>query len=198
MRIFFFLLAGVAAYSGDLIFLSNDSSPDNLKILNTKYQQTFLISNDSVYLIPSECQSERYFGGASEGILNIIKGPLRTETILNTQDIFEAKDSKEIVKKIELEKTFAIAEGKVSKDFLEDKEGRGFGGASEVPLVIHNEIETKSSDILAIKQPAIDAKHPSCQLLQNGSGYKFGSLHNGRLYINGTFSPVVNDTVLFQ
>lgn len=198
MRIFFFLLAGVAAYSGDLIYLSSDSSPKNLEMLKGKYQQTLLLSDNGVYLIPSECQSERYFGGASEGVLNLIKGPMRTETVLNTQEVFEAKDEKEIVKKIELDKTFAIAEGKVSKDFLEDKEGRGFGGASEVALVIHNEIEPKLSERLAIEQPKKEVKRPSCQLLQDGSGYKIDSLNNGKLYINGTFSSVVNNTVLFH
>lgn len=198
MRIYLFLVASLSAYCADLIYLSNDTSPKNLQMLNSKYQQTFLLNDSDVYLIPSECQSERYFGGASEGVLNLINGSIRTEIVLNTQEIFDAKDEKDIVKKIELDKTFAIAQGKISKDFLEDKEGRGFGGASEVPVTISNEIESSTSEKPAIKQPKQEVKRPSCELLQDGSGYKITSLNNGRLYINGVFSSVVNNTVLFH
>lgn len=198
MRFFFFFIASFSAYCADLIYLSNDTSPNNLQTLNSKYQQTLLLSESSVYLLPSQCQSERYFGGASEGVLNLIKGSIRTETVLNTQEVFEAKNEKEIIKKIELEKTFAIAEGKISKDFLEDKEGRGFGGASEVPLIIHNEIESTLSPNIVIKEPKKDLQRPRCELLQDGSGYKITSLDNGRLYINGAFSSIVDNTVLFR
>lgn len=195
MRFFFLLLASIAANSADLIYLSDDTSASNLEILNTKYQQTLLLSDSGVYLIPIECQSERYFGGASEGVLNLIKRPIRTETVLNTQEVFEAKDEKDIIKKIELDKTFAIAAGKVSKNFLEDKEGRGYGGASEVPLIIHNEAQANISETSRAKK---EVKHPGCQLLQDGSGYKIVPLDNGRLYSNGTVSGIVNNTVLFR
>ncbi|MDP3301653.1 MAG: hypothetical protein Q8S36_06780 [Sulfuricurvum sp.] len=198
MRFFFLLLASITANSADLIHLSNDSSTANLEILIAKYQQTLLLSDNSVYLIPIECQSERYFGGASEGVLNIIKGPIRTETVLNTQDVFEAKHEKDIVKKIELEKTFAIAEGKISRDFLEDKEGRGYGGASEIPLIIHNDIEADVSETLVTVQSKKEVIHPACQLLEDGSGYKITPLNNGRLYIDGVVSPISNNTVLFR
>lgn len=197
MRILSFLLAGVTVYSADLIYIASDSSPKNLESINSKYQQTFLVSDSGVYLIPSECQSERYFGGASEGILNLIKGPIRTETVLTTQNVFEAKDEKEIIKKIELDKTFAIAEGKISKDFLEDKEGRGFGGASEIPLIMHNEIIpliVKAS----VKAEVKEIQRPNCEILNDGSGYKIGGMMNARLYTNGKMIQVVNDTVLFQ
>lgn len=197
MRLLFFLLAGVTMYGADLIHISNDPATKNLELLTEKYQQTFYVNKNGVYLIPSECRSERYFGGASEGVLNLIKGPMRTETILNTQEVFEAKEEKQIVKKIELEKTFAIAEGKISKDFLEDKEGRGFGGASEVPLVIHNETQPAVQET-PVKAQVKQIQHPFCQLLQDGSGYKVGSSSNGRLYRDGTFTSIVNDTVLFQ
>jgi len=197
MRLFFFLLAGVTMYGADLIHISNDPAPHNLELLTEKYRQTFFVNENGVYLIPSECQSERYFGGASEGVLNLVKGPIRTETILNTQEVFEAKEEKQIVKKIELEKTFAIAEGKISKDFLEDKEGRGFGGASEVPLLIHNEVVPAVQEG-SVRVQAKQIKHPDCQLLKDGSGYKISSQANGRLYRDGIFTSIVNDTVLFQ
>jgi hypothetical protein len=198
MRFFFLLLASIAGNSADLIHLSDDASAANLEIMYTKYQQTLLLSDNSVYLIPIECQSERYFGGASEGVLNLIKGPIRTETVLNTQDVFEAKDEKDIIKKIELDKTVAIAAGKISKNFLEDKEGRGYGGASEIPLIIHNDIEADVPETLVMVQAKKEVKRPACQLLQDGSGYTIAPLNNGRLYINGVASPVVSNTVLFR
>ena len=45
--------------------------------------------------------------------------------------MFEAKDTTVIEKKIEQEKAVLLVEGKISKAFLDDKEGRGFGGESE-------------------------------------------------------------------
>lgn len=197
MKRLLILLAGVSAYAGDLIFLSNDVTAQNLEIVSAKYAQTLVVDDNGVYLVPSECKSERYFGGASEGVLNLVRGPIRTETVLNTQEVFEAKEEKQIVKKIELDKTFAIAEGKISKDFLEDKEGRGFGGASEVPLVIHNEIESSTPKV-AVKAQTKQSQRPSCQISLDGSGYKIDALNNGRLYINGKITPMLNDTVSFQ
>lgn len=197
MRILAFLLAGVTAYSADLIYISSDSSAENLKIINAKYEQTYLVSDSGVYLIPGECHSERYFGGASDGILNLIKGPIRTEAVLTTQEVFEAKEEKQIIRKIELDKTFAIAEGKITKDFLEDKEGRGFGGASEIPLVIHNDIVSQTVK-LSVKADKKEIQRPNCEILNDGSGYKIGGMMNGRLYTNGKMISIINDTVLFK
>ncbi len=198
MKRLFLFLASVSAYSADLIYLSNDVSQANIELIAQKYQKPLLLGESGVYLIPSECQSERYYGGASEGVLNTVKGPMRAESVLTTQEVFEAKDEKEIVKKIELDKTFAIADGKVAKDFLEDKEGRGYGGASEVPLVIHNEIQVSVTKEVIKTQATTKIQHPTCQMLFDGSGYKIGSLDNGRLYVNGSFSSVENNTVLFR
>lgn len=197
MKQLLILLAGVSAYAGNLIYLSSEVSPKNLEILSIKYGQALVVEDNGVYLVPTECRSERYFGGASEGVLNLIKGPIRTETVPNTQEVFEAKEEKQILNRIELDKTFAMAEGKISKDFLEDKEGRGFGGASEVPLVIRNEIEPVATKV-AVKAQAKQSQRPSCQILMDGSGYKFDALNNGRLYINGKITPIHNDTVSFQ
>lgn len=197
MKKLFFLLVGVTAYSAQLIYVSNDFAPQNLEMLSEKYQQPLFIDDKGVYLIPGECKAERYFGGVSEGVLNLVKRPIQAEIILNTQEVFEAKNEQAIVKKIEIEKTLAIAEGKVSKAFLEDKEGRGFGGASEIPLIIHNVIESKGEEIL-LKTQTKQIQPPSCQVLQDGSGYQIDSMSNGRLYSNGKFISTVNNTVLFQ
>lgn len=198
MKKLFLFLASVSVYSADLIFLSSDVSQKNIELIAQKYQQPLLLVDNGIFLIPSECQSERYFGGASEGVLNIVKGPIRAEAVLTTQEVFEAKDEKQIIKKIELDKTFAIAEGKIAKDFLEDKEGRGYGGASEAPLDTHNEIKVPVIKEVEKTQPKAKMQHPTCQMLSNGSGYKVGSLENGRLYENGAFSSIENNTVLFR
>jgi hypothetical protein len=197
MKYLLILLAGISTYAGDLIYLSSDITPVNLEVLSAKYQQILVVEDNGVYLVPSECRSERFFGGASEGVLNLIKGPIRTETVLNTQEVFEAKEENQIVKRIALDKTFAMAEGKISKDFLEDKEGRGFGGASEVPLVIHNEIDSSVAKS-TVQAQTKQNQRPSCQILLDGSGYKIDALKNGRLYINGKITPMLNDTVSFQ
>jgi hypothetical protein len=197
MKMLLILLASLSTYAGDLIYLSGDTAPVNLEILSSKYQQMLVVDDNGVYLVPSECKAERYFGGASEGVLNLVRGPIRTETVLNTQEVFEAKEEQQIVKKIELDKAYAIADGKISKDFLEDKEGRGFGGASEVPLVIHNEIQTNMPKT-AVKTQLKQMKRPACQMLMDGSGYTIEPLNNTRIYSDGKSTPMSKNTVSFQ
>lgn len=197
MKLLLILLTSLSTYAGDLIYLSGNSAPSSLDALSAKYQQMLVVDDNGVYLVPSECQAERYFGGASEGVLNLVHGPIRTEAVLNTQAVFEAKDEKQIIKKIELDKAFAIADSKISKDFLEDKEGRSFGGASEVPLVIRNEVELNIPKMAVLAQ-AKQMKRPSCQILMDGSGYKIEPFNNTRAYINGKIIPMNNNTVSFQ
>lgn len=191
------LLVGTSMYAGDLIYLSDDITAKNLEILTVKYQQPLIIGASGAYLVPTDCKSERYFGGASDGVLSLTKKPITTDIVLNTQEVFEAKNENQIIKKIELEKTFAIAEGKISKDFLEDKEGRGFGGASESVLVIDNKINQVES-MSSSKTQGRQNIHPSCEITVDGSGYKIDSLDNGQIYINGKIIPLHNNTVSFQ
>lgn len=192
----FLLLAGITAYAAPLIHLSSQGTPENLAMLSAKYQQPLLVGGSNVYLIPGECQVERYFGGASEGVLNLVQGPVRTEALLTTQAVFDAKEEKEIVKKIELENTVAIAQGNIAKAFLEDNEGRSFGGASEVPLILDNEIVPSviHKDTAGAAKPM---QVPSCKLLNDGSGYTIDAVSNAQFYFNGTLTPITNDTVLF-
>ena len=197
MKFFLILLAGISSYAGELIYISSDITPKNLETLHAKYQQMLILDENGVYLVPSECRSERYFGGASEGVLTLVKGPIRTEAVLNTQEVFEAKEEKQIIEKIEQDKRFALAEGKITKDFLEDKEGRGFGGASEMPLVIRNEVEPITPKVVIAAKPK-PHKRPSCQILLNGSGYKIDPLTNGRLYVDGKTIPIVENTISFE
>ena len=126
------LLSLASCYGAELTYISNDTGIKNLESLENKYKQALLINEARVYLITKECQLKRYFGAASEGELKLVQIPRHTETILITQEVFEAKDEKEIQEKIETEKSISLIEGRVAKAFLEDKEGRGFGGFSEI------------------------------------------------------------------
>jgi len=167
MKIFVFLLLTLTVYSAELIRISGNTTPANLEDLSMKYKQMLLLNSNNVYLIPKECQLERYFGGASQGQLNLVNTLTQTEAIPATQEVFEAKDTAVIKKKIEQEKAVLLVEGKVSKAFLEDKEGRSFGGASEMPL------DLSSQQITDKKNPLVNNTEinqcPSCQLLEDGS-----------------------------
>lgn len=205
MKVLVFLLLSLTAYSAGLIHISGDTTAENLEALSVKYAQILLINSDDVYLIPKECQLERYFGGASQGELNLVHTQVQTQAITLTQEVFEAKDTAVIEKKVEQEKAVLVVEGKVSKAFLDDKEGRGFGGASEVAL----DLSSQKNQVIANSLKNMDNKddivktvkskqHPTCQLLENGSGYKLYSTTNPRIYFNKEFIPVVNDTIVFK
>lgn len=199
----FFLALSLEAT--ELIYISNDSSHSSLQSLELKYQQALLINDKKVYLIPSDCRLERYFGGESEGKLFLTTKPQLTQEIIITQEVFEAKDESIITQKIEVEKSIALVEGKVSKAFLDDKEGRGFGGASEVPLNFSFQkiaatqknmkpIPTKEKNI----QEPIREQKPQCQLLDDGSGYYLKYLNEAQLYFQAQFSSIENGAILFQ
>ena len=196
MKIVASLLLSLTVYSAELIHVSGNSTPENLEVLSAKYKQMLLINSNDVYLIPKECQLERYFGGASQGQLNLVNTLTQTEAIPATQEVFEAKDTAVIEKKIEQEKAVLLVEGKVSKAFLEDKEGRSFGGASEIPL------DLSSQQIADKKNPVVNNakmnQRPSCQLLDNGSGYKLYFTTNPQFYSNRKFISIVNDTIFFK
>jgi len=206
MRIFLltcFLV--ISAFATDLIYISNDSSKSSLQALEMKYQQALLINDKKVYLIPTDCRLERYFGGASEGNLILSTKPQLTQEIIITQEVFEAKDESVITQKIEVEKSIALVEGKVSKAFLDDEEGRGFGGSSEVPLNFSFQkiaaaqkhmkpVPTKEKNI----QEPIPEQRPQCQLLDDGSGYSLNYTNEAQLYFQAQFSSIKNGAILFQ
>ena len=76
-----FFTVGLTAYSAELIHISKDSTPENLEVLSAKYAQMLLVNSNNVYIIPKECQLERYFGGASQGELNLVNTQVQTEAI---------------------------------------------------------------------------------------------------------------------
>jgi len=194
------LLLSIASYGVELIYVSNDSAPQNLQLLSEKYKQPLLINGSDIYLIPKACRLERYFGGASEGEVNRTPIPMQTESIALTQEVFDAKDERTILKKIEVEKSIALIEGKVPKAFLEDKDGRGFGGASEMLLDFamqkNNEVIHATSEVPSIEENG--RLRPSCQMLKNGSGYILQNTTGAQFYSNKGVTPIIDDTILFK
>jgi len=203
---FLVLIFAISTYATPLIHIAEDSTAQNLFILSKKYAQNLLVNNGNVYLIPKECQIERYFGGISEGDIQTIEVPVRTEKLVITQEVFEAKSSKVIEEKIRQEKIVSLVEGKVSKAFLDDNEGRSFGGASEVELdlsyqknavirdIIHAQVEDKASVALL----HVEVKIPSCRLLEDGSGYMLYSTVSPQFYESNHLSNIVETTVMFK
>lgn len=184
-----------------LIYISNDTQ--SLKALNERYQHKLLINDKRVYLIPNECKLERYFGGSSQGKLTLVEQPVQTKKILITQEVFEAKQTKDIQDSLQLQKDIALIEGTESKEFLADDEGRGFGGASEVSLdYTFQKIHAKKEHFLTTQEPqSVETKEvvlPSCTLLENGSGYKLSGIIDAHFYHKGKFTSLESDIQLFN
>ncbi len=206
MRHLFIVLVYLAPlFANELVYISNNTDEPNLEKLYQKYKQTLLINDAKVYLIPSTCVLERYFGGASEGNLILTQVPQQTQSIMITQEVFEAKDESIIQDKIEVEKSLALIEGKVSKAFLDDNEGRGFGGASELPLdFTFQKLEAKkvymkpAEEKHTVEKKVKTDTHPTCQLLGDGSGYRLENINDAKFYSNKVFRSIKDQTVVFK
>lgn len=204
-----FSLLVSSLYASELVLISNDTTSERLESLHQKYAQEILINNGHVYLISSECTIERYYGGTSQGQLNLVEAPTHTQDIPVTQEVFEAKDAKVITQKIELDKSIALVEGKVSKEFLADQEGRAFGGASELPRDMSAQRrEVQKTQMIVNEEPAEDQKvpiqtaktytHPTCQLLEDGSGYQLLGITDAKFYSKNGLTPISSPTILFK
>lgn len=199
------LLALSSVSAHELIYISNHTDPKNLSHLQNTYKQTLLINDKKIYLIPSDCRLERYFGGASQVPVKLSKAPEQTQKISITQEVFEAKDESIIKEKINVEKSIALVEGKISKAFLDDQEGRGYGGASQVPLdftfqkiaatQVHMKPTTKEKSVKVKTRPS---QHPSCQLLNDGSGYQLRYIKDAYIYSDKSLHPISDTTILFN
>ncbi len=205
MRSFLLLLLTVAYLCGhELIYISNDASEQSLERLHRTYRQTLLVNTDKVYLIPPACRLERYFGGASQIPLKLDMIPEQTEKVIITQEVFKAKDKSAIQEKIEVEKSIALIEGTVPKAFLDDKEGRGYGGASQVPLDFSfQKFSAKQAHMKpTMEETAVpDTKpyqHPNCQLLNDGTGYKLEHISSASLYSHEGLTPLSGTTIFFK
>lgn len=188
----------VSLYGAELIHVSNSVDEDNLKILVNKYKRNIVINDNRAYIIPSECEVERYFGGLSQKKLNILKSTKFTGPITVTQKVFEAKSVQDIEEQIQKQKITNEVEGKVAKAFLEEKDGHLFGGLSQNPIDLTK--QTKVVEIeKAIKQQIHPVyTHPTCKLLDDGLGCKLYKTRNPKLYKKDGFQPIYNNTIFFN
>jgi len=176
-----------------LVYLGNDMH--TLDTLEERYAQKLLITKSKIYLIPKACRLERYFGGSSQGDLKRVNVPLQTKAIEPTQAVFEAKQTKNIEKDLALKKEIALLEGKEAQEFLADSEGRAFGGESEGDLNFKTQ-KSSAKQATSNKQP--ETLHPSCKLLEDGSGYSLKDITQAKFYSQGKFIPITKNTILFQ
>ncbi|MBE0498289.1 MAG: hypothetical protein IBX43_03500 [Campylobacterales bacterium] len=189
----------MASLSGDeLLLVATQSTPTELESLYQKYTQPLLLSDGRVYILPPGCLVPRYFGGASEGELLLAKMPVHTRAIAVSQEVFEAKDEREISKKIACEKSIALVEGKVAKAFLQDNEGRAFGGASERVLDFSFQKKEAVAAVELIEKKNVPSQGPSCQLLEDGSSYVLENLNDARFYSKKGLVPVNNSLIKFE
>lgn len=201
--LFLLLLCLLPLFAVELIYVSNDTEVKNLEQLEKKYKQPLLINGNHIYLIPEECRLMRYFGGASQTRLQLIEGPEQTQELVITQEIFDAKDKSDIEEKIQVQKAIALVEGKIPKAFLEDQDGRGYGGASEIPLDFSfQKTEAQTGSAKPVNENDTPAKaesysHPRCELLKDGSGYNIEGSQQAQLYSNKKFTPI-DKTILFE
>ena len=201
-RILVTLLLSISLQSAELIHVSNSTAEDNLNILIDKYKKDIIINDNRAYIVPEECLVSRYFGGLSENKLNLPISSTYSAPIIVTQEVFEAKDVEAIEEQIQKQKTTDEVEGKVAKAFLEDKEGHLFGGLSQNPIDL-----TKQTKIVEIEkemkketreQKDSTSVHPTCKLLDDGTGYKLYKTINPKLYNANGYQPIYNDNVLFN
>ncbi|OHE00973.1 MAG: hypothetical protein A3K14_06290 [Sulfurimonas sp. RIFCSPLOWO2_12_FULL_36_74] len=197
MKIIFSLTALIASLSAfELIHISNSVELDSLKELQDKYKKDIVISDSRAYIVPSECLLVRHFGGLSQNRVNIVGQELQSGYLSITQEVFEAKDFQTIKKEIEKQKISDGVEAKVAKAFLDDKDGHLFGGLSQgaIDLRAQKEVVKERS-----KEKAQESyKHPSCKLLDDGSGYMLFDAKDAKLYKSDEIKPLQTSTILFN
>jgi hypothetical protein len=76
----------------------------------------------------------RYFGGLSEGELNLPKSVMLTPSTVVTEEVFAAESKEEVEVAIIKQKEEQVKSANVAKDFVLDKTGHLFGGLSEGKL----------------------------------------------------------------
>ncbi len=178
-------------HGNELILLSSD--PAHLSKLYQQYKQKLLVDTTKIYLIPTACILDRYFGGASQGDLILVDAPIHTDELLPTQAVFEAKQTQEIQSQIDIQKQLALVQGSMAKEFIQDDEGRAYGGASEIP-VDHSFQTPQHNDISQEDAPS----HPSCILLEDGSGYELLNTTSPRFYDDKGFSDITDTIIYFD
>lgn len=197
MKIIFSLTLLIASLSAfELIHISNSVEQESLKELQERYKKDIVISDNRAYIVPSECLLARHFGGLSQNRVNIVGQELQNGYLSVTQEVFEAKDVQTIKKEIQKQKISDTVEAKVAKAFLDDKEGHLFGGLSQgnVDLKAQKEV-LKERNKEAVQE---SYKHPTCKLLDDGSGYMLFDAKDAKLYKSDEIKPLQTSTILFN
>ncbi len=197
MKIIFSLTALIASLSAfELIHVSNSVEIDSLKELQDKYKKDIVIIDSRAYIIPSECLLVRHFGGLSQNKVNIVGQELQSGYLSVTQEVFEAKDVQTIKKEIQKQKISDTVEAKVAKAFLDDKDGHLFGGLSQGNVDLRAQKEVVKDKVKDAVQESY--KHPTCKLLDDGSGYMLYDTKDVKLYKNDEIKPLQTSTILFN
>lgn len=197
MKIIFSLTALIASLSAfELIHVSNSVKIDSLKELQERYKKDIVISDSNAYIVPSECLLVRHFGGLSQNKVTIVGQELQNGYLSVTQEVFEAKDVQTIKKEIEKQKISDVVEAKVAKAFLDDADGHLFGGLSQniIDLKTQKEVVKEKNKETAQE----DYKHPTCKLLDDGSGYMLFDAKDAKLYKNDKIKLLQTSTILFN
>ena len=189
-RLFITVLSTISLYSADLIHVSNSIDKNSLTFLADKYKQSIIIDANRAFIVPQECKVLRYFGGLSQNRLNLPKSSVYTAPIVVTQEVFEAKDVNEIEDQIKKNKLIDKIEGKSPESFLEDTDGHLFGGLSQNPINL-----TKQKKIM---KNVTKKEYPTCQLLDDGSGYKISKSIAPIEFINYELVPITEGIVVFK
>lgn len=197
MKIFFSLTLLIASLSAfELIHVSNSIQPESLKELQERYKKDILISDSRAYIVPSECLLVRHFGGLSQNRVDIVGEELQNGYLSVTQEVFEAKDVQTIKKEIQKQKISDTVEAKVAKAFLDDKDGHLFGGLSQGNVNLKAQKEVVREISKEIVQESY--KHPTCKLLDDGSGYMLYDTKDAKLYTNDKIKDIQNINILFN
>lgn len=195
----FISIATITLYLGaaELIHVSNSVDEKSLDALYSKYKKDIVISESRAYIVPSECLRVRHFGGLSQNSIEIVGKELQNGYISMTQELFEAKDVSVVKEEIEKQKISDAIEAKEAKAFLQESDGHLYGGISQGTVdlqeqkIVVSKVEQKS------KSQNIETRHPTCKLIDDGSGYTIFDAGSTKIY-NGNAIIDINERVLFR
>ena len=176
--------------------VSNSTDEKSLGELNERYKKDIVISGNRAYIVPSDCLLVRHFGGLSQNRVEVVGKELQNGYLATTQEVFEAKDAAAIKKEILKQKISDNIEAKVAKAFLDDKDGHLFGGLSQGNVDLRAQKEVVKERSKEVAQESY--KHPTCKLLDDGSGYMLYDTKDAKLYKSDEIKPLQTSTILFN
>jgi len=192
-------------FSKELIYISDNIEINNLTLLNNKYKKDLIINDNRAYLVPDECLLVRHFGGLSQNKVNLVKSDNYSLNVPVTQEVFTAKNTTVIDIEVEKQKSMDLVTGKATKEFLPDKDGHLFGGLSEIPIDLTEQIADAKNEYMKEKiVPKTIAKKdkvnisPGCELLKDGSGYKLIDTSKLKVFTEGSLKVLETTTFTFN